>query len=398
MAGIVAGISAATAAGLSNDKPIIPLITKWDEDEVTLVTLKNTVNVAGVDIDREVEIPKMTEDDVEHIIRCINEFDDVCGAENLNIATSGARLYSYFRKTLSQEHKDQWDIDRTGHPASAAGFRAAIGAFIAGKIEPTDLGNIRRYWEVAKKPKSMNHHQLGSRLRFLNSRILIRFPGAAGAAPYNDNGLKRIFFQMSDPLYKTNFVAQGRNLDTMGFNDVINFMKTQEKAYPGGFAALEESNNNRKSRSNNNDSRNNKRGSNKKAGRSSSLYQSPAKAKTKSSDACPFEGHENHSWANCFGNPNSPNYKANFKLPAVRKNVSNSSNNYKKRDAHILDDANLATSDSDTETRQQRRKKAKVSRKNNKKKTAKKKNSKKKTSPKDDEEGHWLDIVGYDSE
>ena len=29
---------------------------------------------------------------------------------------------------------------------------------------------------------------------------------------------------------------------------------------------------------------------------------------------CPFPGHENHTWKNCFGNPNGPNYKVYKKL------------------------------------------------------------------------------------
>ena len=82
--------------------PIEPTIT---DDDREYVNLRRTVTLAGAGgtEKRSSRLPYLTDgDDVESVLRLVDEFEDACGASRLNLSTGTLRK-SYFRQCLGEE-------------------------------------------------------------------------------------------------------------------------------------------------------------------------------------------------------------------------------------------------------------------------------------------------------
>ncbi|KAL3905748.1 MAG: hypothetical protein SGILL_009551, partial [Bacillariaceae sp.] len=207
----------ALQVGISGLNPIIPLISKWNEDDITYVTGKNLVTVNGDQEEREAELSKMVSTNPEDIIRCINEFLDNIGGQGLGIKANGAKLYNCFRKTLSLKNSRTSGI--SVEPETPTLLLVFATILQRSFVEPTDLADQRRYLEILKKPDHMSYQSLSNRLRFINTKLLNRFPGSNNLPPYNDNDLKRVYLQMVEP-FQNIFTVNGGDIDALDYDEL----------------------------------------------------------------------------------------------------------------------------------------------------------------------------------
>ena len=320
-----------STTGASLQKDVIPLVAKIDEDDYTYVTLKNQVIVAGNAEKRQAEVPKVMSEDVELIIRSIRDFDDAVSDRNLDCANDGPKLFRFFRQTLGGEIRDEWDIARAGQANTHAGFQAAVDVYLARFILPTDLADQKRYLETAKKPFKLSVNALATRLRTIN-QMMAFFPGAADTEPFDEQGLKMLLYNMMLDDWKLAFLASGTDITNPAFTflALAHYMTVQELAYNAARKVKKQGGSRRNKR------RRDDRGPSPSRGRSSSRgggrsgnHGSSSGGNRNSNGNCPF--HEGHDWDQCFGNPQSPNYRPDYRLPAARVGNHQRSNSRNQR-------------------------------------------------------------------
>ena len=83
----------ATTAAMSLMKPIIPIQSMVKEEDFIFTTLSTTTQVHGQVIKKKYDVPKFSSEEVEHILRCVQEFDQAVKPENLNCENNGPKLY-----------------------------------------------------------------------------------------------------------------------------------------------------------------------------------------------------------------------------------------------------------------------------------------------------------------
>eukprot|EP00977_Amphora_coffeiformis_P009356 scaffold2144_cov98-Amphora_coffeaeformis.AAC.1 len=300
----------ASVPGLTLSNPVIPIISSVNEDEWVYVTLSNTFVQVGNQVKRKAEVPKLASEDVEHILRVIQEFDAAAEPANLNIAANGPKLFALFRQIVTGTIRDEWDLATQGQPATVVGFQQSIDVFLRRYILATDLADQKRYLDTAKKPFKTSCSELASRLRFINT-LMSMFPTANNQNPYDDHGLKLLFYNMMLDEWKLDFMKAGRELSDPNFSylQLARYMSVQEKAYNAKHTK-------QKTTSPANRPRGSGRGTRRGSPRGSS--REPPRQRQRTSGSCPFEGHEGHDWEDCFGNPMSRNYRPSYRLPSVR--------------------------------------------------------------------------------
>lgn len=306
----------ASTTGISLNKAIIPLVPLVKEEDYLYVTLSNTfVDVNGDLIKKKTEVPKIHTEDKECMLRFILEFDEAMEPPDLNAINDGPTLYALFRQVVSGTIRDEWDLARQGLPQTVAGFQQAIDRFLCRYFLSTDLADQRRYLDTTTKPMKLNASALASRLRYINN-LLAALPGANNTAPYDELGLKTIYYNLMWDKWKLAFLTTGQDFsaNTYTLLQLARFMTIQENA-----AAARKNSSSRREVS--------RRGRLRNAGRNNRRAHSQDRRENSPNQRnvcrrvggnCPFEGHQNHDWSECFGNPESPNYRPGFNLPAVR--------------------------------------------------------------------------------
>ena len=169
---------------------IEPTVT---DDDREYVNLRRTVTLAGGATEkRSSRLPYLTDgDDIESVLRLIDEFEDACDASRLDLNT-GALRKSYFRQCLGDTARDDWDTHAAAVGNTVANARTARNNFIEEYVLPTDLADQVRYMTTFVKPMNISVSKIFSRYRFLN-QLMTWMPGAAGF-PFNDQRLKEVLF------------------------------------------------------------------------------------------------------------------------------------------------------------------------------------------------------------
>ena len=333
---------ALSTAGATLQRDIIPLLPKIDEDDYSFVTLTNVVDLPGGATEkRKVEVPKVTTEDIEYILRALKDFDTAMEAGNLDCENSPSKLYRFFRQTLSGSIRDEWDIARAGKPNTVAGFQTACDDFINRFILPTDLADQKRYLETAKKPYKMSVNALATRLRYINS-LMSMFPGANDQNPYDEQGLKMLFYNMMLDDWKLNFLSSGTNITSPAFTYLMlaRYMSVQESAFNAKKKARETQKSAGSRRSTGKRKRDDDTNNNRTRERVTS--------RRRTGGNCPFHP-GSHDWDDCFGNPQGRNYRADYVLPAVQVQGGQGRNNtarqqrrgtQRRTEAHAVDNNN----------------------------------------------------------
>ena len=314
-----------------NGNPIIPIKPNVMDEDRSYVTLKRTVTLAapagggaaGTE-KRDARLPYLTDgEDVESVLRLVDEFQDAARASRLDLNT-GTLLKSFFRQCLGDTAREDWDRITTGVGETVANFRTARDDFIAEYIEGTDLADQRRYMELYRKPKALSVSKIFSRYRFLNT-LMTWMPGAAAAVPFDDQRLKELLFQAMPDAWRDSFVVAGHDLVAAAYtlDHLKRYMTIQEKASAKKAASAERTERKRKTDT-------------PRISPGNSGGSSPKKQKTLGNNTCPLHPGK-HSWDDCFGNPHGKNYKSSYRY---KGEFSHTTSKKKKSDAHMLDEGN----------------------------------------------------------
>jgi hypothetical protein len=301
---------------------------------------------------RPFPIFKLDKADKEMIAALVLEFREACTANNLNF-TNGPTRYSQFRLCLTEPFRSEFEDVRVSgaHAMTVDGFNACVVDFVNRYFQNTDMLDQRRYLQQVKKPFGVSVVELASRLRRINQLMSVL---NAFAVVYTDQDLKLLFFPMMLNQWKQRFLESARDVtaDATTFQEVINYMIIQETVTNARDANKREGSNeggrNKKRRTNNNntdsnesqDNRNPGRGSGGRGGRGNRRGgrggrggggRGNGNGGQQRSGACPFPGHSNHTWAECFGNPQGRNYKPGWELnpdgPSRSRNNNRSGRN-----------------------------------------------------------------------
>ena len=141
---------------------------------------------------RKAEVQKCTKLHVEHILRTINEFKDICKASCLNL-TTGPKKFTKFCEFLGEIIWDDWDRIIDGMYQTNNNFNQATKQFIAKYIKTTDLTNQQRYIDNYQCPHSVKVCDLGNCFPII-AVYLKRFPGSNNTDPYAKANKKKNTF------------------------------------------------------------------------------------------------------------------------------------------------------------------------------------------------------------
>ena len=174
----------ASPAALAFNRHVIPLISKFPEnDESSYTSLTRVVLLGGDNTEkRKCNVPIVSTSDVETLCRNILEFQDVSAGARLSL-TTGPLKFTYYRQTLQGTKRDKWDTIASVQPQTVLGFQAAIDAFINESIQPTDLADEQHYLQMCRKPHRLTCATLSARIEYLN-KLLSVFPGDGGNCEY----------------------------------------------------------------------------------------------------------------------------------------------------------------------------------------------------------------------
>jgi len=331
-----------SALALAGGKqPRIPIVSNFkDTDEGNYVLLERKVGNALNKEKRVAKVPIVRDDDAERLCRNIIEFMDACDASRLNY-TSGPLRFNNYRLTLQGAKRDMWDTI-VALPTTAntiAGFDTAIDAFIVKFLKSTDLGDMKHYLSTSSKPFKLSCVDLASRLRSIN-RMLSLFPGANNVEPYDEYGLKELFFRMMLQPWKNSFGASAHNnLADANFtlDDLVTYMSVQESI----FNQNQEQSRRFQARltgalgrgpvfsrggmrvgSPNRNSLSGRGFAGTRRPYQGGGYNPPAQ-RLRVADVCHLHPHGSHTWQQCSFNPQSPHFRGNQQLVPRASNPYN---------------------------------------------------------------------------
>ncbi len=130
-----------------------------------------------------------------------------CGGKQLSLMT-GPNLYTYFWKVLTGKVRDEFEVICSDHPNTINGFQVALEQMIACYVCTTDLVDQQHYLEMERKPFTLNFQALGSCLKMSN-KLMALWPGQGCNQPFDDMGLKRLYYNLMLESWKFSFLEQG---------------------------------------------------------------------------------------------------------------------------------------------------------------------------------------------
>jgi hypothetical protein len=327
----------------------IPLVPRKDWEKVPKQEL-HFVKADGSKYKRKVQIA--SEEDPTLIIRVIKEIigvHDEIGMDG-GVATVTRSKKSSLRLCLSGAPRDRWDEAAAGKPDTAAGWNAAIRAFLVLFMElDEDWRRQVDYVTTLKMPKDTTYGNVVSLLSNMHS--LMQWIPETGIAVYpkpavyNEEQAKQLLLRMMPDQLRNEFEKQSLTaplavIDLLSLSRWLDrIAATTTKWLPaaddGGGSRRNHSS---KKKSNNGGSNNGNGGGDGNgggSGKGKNRRGRNGKNKGKGKDAkCPYHG--GHLWENCFGNKDGPKYKEGFKLP--NKKLKTSDDDEDRDDNHVIID------------------------------------------------------------
>jgi hypothetical protein len=263
---------------------------------------------------RKAKVPYCYGDDIESLLQTVMEFREACEELGFNKREDQFRE---FRKCLKLKAKVEWDKVKEKYITVHRGFKRAQQAWLR-RFLFVDVFEIQKnYIEQIHKPFNMEVSEFAYRVEQLN--ILLReFPGAEDHSILSDHDLKNVFFRAMPASWQNNFYNTSRHLVDIELNDLIAYMKHQKAQ-----ADKSQKQGKRDNGANNNGGRGRNDGRGHQPGRGGNHfpkrpYQQPSGSNKRQNQGkgthyCNIHGQNSpHSWIECFGNPDGPNYKPNF--------------------------------------------------------------------------------------
>ena len=291
----------ASVLAIALRKPVIPFKPVIPHDSYQTITLYREINVgtaAAPHFTKQKEEAFHFENtDIEYLLRTIHEFEDIVTDDRLQLNTGPLR-FTYFRKCLGGTARDNWDLARHNRQQDLNGFNATMTAFITKYISASDFLDQKHYLENFEKPHSLSPRTAADRLVQMNTYMKM-MPGSNDTVPWDDTALKLRLFSIMRAEWRLNFTSSGHELNDQGmtYARLITYFEGQHKISTARYQAA-------KSRT---------------PPYSDGTNGPPAKRQRNDfhpSKPCPYHN-GTHIWLHCFGNPNGPNYRPNFVLPAL---------------------------------------------------------------------------------
>ena len=325
---------------MSEDEDIPILIKpRVDLTQATKVTLENKVN----DAMKKAEIYQLRDmDDVELTLAVIEEFRDICAQGRLDLST-GPIKYEKFRECLTGTARSDWDSVKDEFPHDNDGFAYAVDAFIRLMIDENDFEKQKAYMhkeKLMKKPYSMTVSTYRTRLKTM-WRLMTWFPGAPeGNAEVFDEKTKKHQFNSGMPVYWQKALSDsGQTATLMTWPSLVGYYKMQKQT-EGNQKKTGKAPNHSTSQKRQSDGGNNNTPQKRPKGNK------PKENKGKRVDLCPFHPDGNHTWAQCFANEHSPNYKPGFKPRVPEKFLAPKKKpTTKKSDAQMAENVKVESGD-----------------------------------------------------
>jgi hypothetical protein len=343
-------IKMASTLGLTTMETVsFPLLARFKRSDYAEVELYHKVNIGTaanpVLEKRKATLFRLTELDKELIADVIIEFREACHISSLNLNTYSLRM-RFFRELLDDPFRSEFDDVRVGQANTIAGFDQTLQLFVDRYFVPTDLMDQQLYLQKVKKPFKLSVAVLASRLRKINKLMSVL---NNWTNPYTDLELKVLFYPMMLDQWKANFANTFMEIhdNTVPFQRVIRYMSLQEvtmglqsnKKRDRDNSGIQNTqlgeldSNKRFSRRgkrkghgggrpnghNNNNNNNSGRGGQSGVNRG-------GQGGGQQAGACPFPGHH-HSWSDCYGNPQSSNYRPGWSLSPDARPRNNGNNN-----------------------------------------------------------------------
>jgi len=237
-------LTMASAAALLLRKPILPVVSDVDYNQIPMVKLTNTWTTTASSVttnhSNKMEVPYCPDStNIELLLHTISRFNRAKISSHLNLTVSPSRLYSKFSLCVGgdvllrfEELKDAALANNTN--ASSDNFNGCINDLIGTYVKDSARQDQLEYMRSFKKTKkNISCLDLASRLRVINN-LSIHFPPAAtttGILP-DDASLKRMFFTMMPDTWRVNIVKNGIDIDaaTYSFTTLIRYFNQQAEA------------------------------------------------------------------------------------------------------------------------------------------------------------------------
>lgn len=297
----------------------IPFKSKISDADIENVTLVHVVN----DVKKKKEMPVVSTDDAELKLAGINEFKDASQATRLNLST-GPLKFEKFREILSGPVRDDWDDAREGKPETNAGFEQALTEFIGKTLDEDDFEAQKIYLQTVKKPYKMSCGDAYVRLKRI-CNLMRLFPGAPQGQVYTAMELKTLYFNMMPSQFQLQFRTVGHTLNATTWPALVRFFTTVRAAEEKKKAAEKKNKKSKRKASEDDDTAKKSKSNKKKKSTRNNGHKKD----------CPYHPGQ-HSWWQCFGNKDGPNYKKDYKLPLP---ADMKKNNKGGGDAHTVEEA-----------------------------------------------------------
>jgi len=340
----------------------VPFLLQPPEFEIEKVPLQNTINIGTDDeplsAKRKAYLPLINAMNKELIAHAIIEFKDAMAPTRLNLDDD--QRFSYFRELLTATFRSTWDSLAADNPQNEGGFLLTLDEFVQHYFSETDFDDEKQYLSTLKKPRQMSVDAVSERLTQINIYMSLLNNDVNA---YEPNDLKKLFFNIMPEMWRNRYFLNGFQLNPVSVKmpTVVRFMKIQEaygnkrsaaddmgpagggKRAKGRGGRFNRQGGNQFGYNNNNNNRTNNggggrgnnngggrgngrggRGNNNRGGRGGR----GGNHTQRNASTCPYHPDNNHTWEQCWGNKNGPNYRPGYVLPTPGSNNNNNNNSY----------------------------------------------------------------------
>jgi hypothetical protein len=234
----------------------------------------------------------------------------------------GPSLFGNFPRTMSTVLQTEWQQVLLDHPVEAQTvqtFRESILHFIAVHFDPEDQHQLLQQLRRPRKPRSLSVQTYFYCYKRTNGFMNL-LPGPA--QELNNDEVRQAIYAAMPLKWQNEYTQIKGRVDQQTLAEVVRFFRNCEKI------ANQADENNRIKQRREADAR-------KRSASSATQSNGNKRAKTGShgSDKCPKHPNANHTWAQCFLNPDNPEgYAAKAKAKAAKP-----SNNGKQTQAKVVE-------------------------------------------------------------
>eukprot|EP00978_Attheya_sp_CCMP212_P038633 scaffold193211_cov56-Attheya_sp.AAC.2 len=260
------------------------------------------------------------------MIRTVHAFQEE--ADNLEF-TEAQEKFTNFRKCLRDVARDDRDTAKVGQPNTIIGFNTTMYEWKLMILSEDIYEAQKNYIETVKKPFTMSVRDFVKRIRQMAS-YLPEFPKLMTASALSDTDLKNIIFRGMPTAWQENLVHANMRIASVTLAQMTDYLASEQviadarqdkttkgRGYHGGRTSGYAGRGSNPGRGRGYQGRNfqargrgSSNGSFKRSGSSSWTGSTNSRNEARN-DPCRYHGNV-HTWKQCYGNPDGPNYRPGF--------------------------------------------------------------------------------------